>query len=184
MAYIVGQILGVIASCFSLVGPFFKKKWMMLVTVIVANALVTLNFFLIKQIGSAVFLNLVAVVQGTVSLYHVRKETKITLFEKILFLILYLGLGTWGMVSAPGFVWEISVKNLIETMPIIGALFLMIGVFVRDEQKTRVFGVCNNVLWIVYDAIIGTTAIFAPGFGLISNVSALYKYRKKGTKKV
>ena len=178
MEYIIGQILGVIASCFSLVGPFFKRKWMMLVNVMVANSLIALNFLLIGQIGSAIFLNLVAVAQGMVSLYHVRKETKITLFEKILFICLYVGLGFWGMVSAPGFAWELSLKNLLETMPIIGSLFLMIGVFVRDEQKTRALGLCNNILWIIYDAIIGTTAILGPCFAFISNFSALWKYRK------
>lgn len=179
MNYIIGQSLGLIASCGSMISPFFKKKWMMLVNTIVANTLVALNFLLIGQIGSAIFLNLVAVVQGAVSLYHIRTETRINLFEKIIFLLLYVGLGVTGIVTAPDFVWEISAKNLIEILPIGGALFLMIGVFVRDEQKTRAFGLCNNILWITYDAIIGTTAIFGPAFGLISNISALYKYRKR-----
>ena len=61
----------------------------------------------------------------------------------------------------------------------IGALLLMISVFVPDEQATRKWLLGNAIIWTVYTAIVGSTAFFTDLVCVISTSTALYKYRKK-----
>ncbi|MBO4938963.1 MAG: YgjV family protein [Oscillospiraceae bacterium] len=179
MNYIIGQILGLCSTVCTIILPFFRKKWQILALNIAVNALLTLNFLLIGQFGSAAFLCLVAVGQSIVSIVHNVKKTKVTTPETILFFILYVGFGFFGIVTAPGFVMELNRTNLLELLPIIGALMLMISVFAQDEQTTRKWLLANALIWTVYTAIVGSTAFFTDLVAAISTASALYKYRKE-----
>ena len=177
--YILGQVLGVIVTILCLVGPFFKKKWMMLVNSSVATLLASINLLLIGAGLSSVIVNIVALPQIFVSLYHVLKGTKVKKWENILFMILFIGCGLFSYFSDPNFVPEISFRNFIELFPTGGAAFFCIGTFTRDEQKTRKWGIANNLLWLVYYASVLSTTAFSQVFSLVANVSALIAYRKK-----
>ena len=179
MSYIIGQILGLMSTVCTIILPFLKKKWQILTANIAVNLLICLNMLLIGQFGSAAFLCLVAVVQSAVSIGHSTKGTKVGLGEAILFTVLYLGFGFLGIFTAPGFVWEINLHNLIELMPIIGALLLMVSVFSPNEQTTRKWLLGNAIIWTVYTAIVGSTAFFTDLICVFSTSMALYKYRKK-----
>ena len=142
------------------------------------NAMNGLNFLLIGQAGSAVFLCLVAIVQSLVSMWHERRKTAVSSLETILFFVLYVGFGFYGMFSSEGFVWALNWHNLLELLPVVGALMLMLSVFTKDEQRTRVYLLLNGAAWAVYTAVIGATAFFAATAAMISTVVALWKYRK------
>ena len=179
MQYIIGQILGIGSTVCTIILPFFKKKWQILAANILVNLLISLNFILIGKIGSAAFLCMVAIAQSIVSMVHDTKGTPISLVEKILFLLLYVGFGFFGIVTAPGFVRELNTTNLLELMPIVGALMLMFSVFSKDEQTMRKFLLANATIWTIYTAIVGSTAFFTDLVCMISTTSALIKYRKK-----
>jgi hypothetical protein len=179
MSYIIGQFLGICSTVCTIILPFLKKKWQLLIANILVNLLICLNMILIGQFGSAAFLCLVAVVQSIVSIGHSTKGTKVSLTEAIIFTVLYVGAGAFGIITAPGFVWEVNASNLLELMPIIGALLLMVSVFSPDEQTTRKWLLGNAIIWTVYTAIVGSTAFFTDLVAVISTSSALYKYRKK-----
>ena len=83
------------------------------------------------------------------------------------------------MFTAPGFVWAINTANLLELMPIVGALMLMFSVFSRDEQTLRKFLLATATIWTIYTAIVGSTAFFADFIAMCSTAVALIKYRKK-----
>lgn len=179
MAYKLGQMLGIAATLLCIAIPFWKKKWQMLVNTIVVNLFVALNFILIGRIGSAFVMCLIAVVQSIVALVHNLRDTLVRRWEQLLFLALYVGLGFYSIVSAPGFVPEISFTNLLELLPIAAAAVLVISVFIRDEQQTRKMNLLNALLWFVYDAIVGATAVFSQLISIAANVTAIVKYRKK-----
>lgn len=179
MAYILGQIFGLLSTVCTVILPFFKKKGQILALNIGINLLVAGNMVLIGQIGSAIFLCLVAVVQSVVSMVHDTKGTPVSLAEKILFLVLYVGFGFFGIVTAPGFVPQLSWDNVLELLPILGALMLMFSVFSKDEQTLRKFLLANATIWTVYTAIIGSTVFFTDLASTISTAAALYKYRKR-----
>ena len=179
MAYIIGQIFGLLTIVCSLILPFMKKKWQLLSTNIAINGLVILNLVLIGQFGSGCYLCMVAIVQSGLALLRTKSDKQVGILETILFTIAYVGFGFFGIITAPGFVPEINYRNLLELLPICGALSQMICVFVRDEQATRRWILATSLFWLVYSTAIGSSVAFNDLLSVISTVSALYKYRKK-----
>lgn len=175
--YILGQSCGLIGTIITIIQPQFRKKEQILICGILVNTMSALNFALIGQTGSAVSLCLIAIVQSVVSIWHERNKTAVSSPETILFFLLYVGFGFYGMISFEGFVWEINRHNLIELLPIIGALMLMLSVFAKGEQKTRLFLLFNGLAWVVYTAIIGATTFFSSTVSMLSTIIALWKYR-------
>ena len=106
-----------------------------------------------------------------------RRDTEIAKWETVLFFLLYLGAGFYGMITSAGFVWGINAHNLLELLPIIGALLLMLSVFAKTEQKTRAFLFCNGAVWAVYCAIIGAATFFTALAAMVSSAVAMWKYR-------
>ena len=179
MKYLIGQIIGILATATDISIPQFKKKWQMLVANILVNTLLGLNLVFLEEIGSGIYLFAVAVVQAIVNLVHTLKEQPPKKWEYILFFCLYVGLGFYGLVTSPGFVPGINGKNLLELLPIIGAVFSMLFVSTREEGKARKFLMCCNVCWAVYHGIIGSTAIFGAIFSGISCTIAILRDHKQ-----
>lgn len=177
--YYFGQACGIIGTLITIIQPQFRDRWKILVCTILVNGLNAVNFACIGQIGSSVYLCLVAVAQGFVALGHTRRNTQVSAMESVLFFALYMGFGFYGMLAAPGFVWGIGWQNLLELLPIIGALMLMLSVFAKTEQKTRLFLLLNGAAWLVYTAVIGAAAFFTSLVAILSAGSALWKYRNK-----
>ena len=182
MKYWIGQLIGLLATATDISIPEFKKKWQMLVANILVNTLLGLNLLFLEEIGSGIYLFMVAVVQAVVNLIHTLKEKKPQKWEYVLFFCLYVGLGFYGLATAPGFVFGINGKNLLELLPITGAVFSMLFVSTREENKARKFLMCCNVCWAVYHTIIGSTAVFGAIFSGISCLIAIVRERKKQKK--
>ena len=179
MTYHLGQFFGLLATAASIILPLYKKKWMMLVTTALINIFMALNFILIGEIGSAAALCAVATVQCFVSLSHTLKNKAPARWETVLFLLLYLGFGFFGMMSAPGFVFGLSAHNLLELLPILGSLCSMTFVFIRNEQTARWVLLVTCTVWSVYTAIVGATTFFAQFVSLLTTVAALWKYHRR-----
>ena len=179
MNYWIGQGFGVLSTITDISLPLFKKKWQMLVANFAVNTFLMLNLVFLGQIGSGIFLFLVAMVQALVNLVHTLREKDPSKWEYALFFCLYVGLGFYGLFSAPGFVPGINGKNLLELLPILGAVFSMLFVSTRDEQKSRVFLLVCSSLWTVYHAIILSTSFFGSFVGVITCIIAMIRDRKK-----
>ena len=82
MQYILGQILGILATMVSILMPMLRKKWQMLGATIACNLLLALNFILIGQLGSGAYLCFVAIVQSVVSMRHTVNKTKASAWEQ------------------------------------------------------------------------------------------------------
>ena len=177
--YILGQILGLIGTAVTIATPQFRTKLQILLCNASVNALNALSFAMLSQTGSAVYLCLIAIVQTLVSMWHEKKQTAVLLWETILFFILYAGFGFYGMISSDGFVWAITTHNLLQLLPIIGAVMLMFSVFAKGEQKTRLFIMFNGSAWAIYSAIVGSTVFFTAFIAVLSNGFAMWKYRER-----
>ena len=179
MSYMLGQFFGLLTPVCSIITPFLKKKWQLLVANILINLLVILNLVLIGQFGSGSFLCMVAIVQSGIMLFRTNKEQKPSVAETVIFTVAYVFFGLFGIATAPGFVPAINYENLLELLPILGALAQMVSVFVRDEQETRKWLLCNTIFWMIYAAAVGSSVFFNDFLAFLSISSALYKYRKK-----
>ncbi|MBQ9945531.1 MAG: YgjV family protein [Clostridia bacterium] len=167
MAYYIGQALGIIVTIGAILTLQLKNKKHMLLVSAAVNILAALNILLLDSFSSGVIINLVAVIQIIFSLYHDKKETEVRTWEKILFLALYVAGGAIG-ISAP-----------IDVLSIVAAIFYMLAMFQKKEQRIRIFLMGNMLSWTVYHAVLGSTAIFAQLAGIISSVIALIRYRNK-----
>lgn len=167
MAYIVAQTFGILAAVCCFVGPLFKKKQQMLINAAVANLFTAVNFAMLGELGSGIVMNGVAVVQIGFSVWHIRKNTRVTMPENIVFLVLYVVLGAFGY------------HKPIDILPIVGAVILMFSIFQKDEQKTRVLYLGNAFAWLTYDLLIGSAAALSQIATICTTSAALYKYRKQ-----
>ncbi len=168
--YIIGQMFGLLATVCCFIGPFWKTKQQMLINSIAANLFTAFNFFLIGEVGSAIFLNAVAIVQMFFSMYHLNKNTKVTAVENVVFLILYITCGIMGYAKS------------LDILPIIGSVLFMIGVFEKSPQISRKWSLANASIWLVYDIAVGAAAALSQVFSIIAIIFALYKYRRKSDK--
>ena len=180
---LIGQIFGICATIVGIALPVFKKKWQMLVMSICNNVFNALNLIFLKEIGSGIFLFVVACAQAVVNLIHALRDKDGKAFEKILFAVLYLGLGFYGLISREGYVPGFNWGNMLELLPIIAAVMNMLFVFSRGENKARVFFILCNALWLVYFIIIRSTSGFGAGFSVASGLVALIVSIRKGAAK-
>ena len=179
MRYFIGQGFGILSTITDILLPQFPKKWQMLIANICVNLFLGLNLVFLNQIGSGIFLFAVAVVQAVVNLIHTLKEQPPKKWEYVLFFCLYVGLGFYGLVSAPGFVFAINGKNLLELLPIIGAVFSMLFVSTREERIARRYLMVCNIMWATYHTIIGSTAVLGAIFSGVSCMIAIIRDYKK-----
>lgn len=167
MRYYIGQAFGLLAAAGSLLCPVWKKKWQMLVTSAAASLMAALNFFFLNEMGTGIILNLVAVAQVGCSLWHLRRGTPVSTAENIAFFVVYIVCGSLGYRS-----WR-------DLLPIVAVVFFMLGVFQRDEQKTRLLVLGNAAAWLTYDLIIASGAAIGQAITIGVTAAALLKYGKK-----
>lgn len=166
MSYWIAQAFGVLVTIGVIATLQMKKKKQMLVISVAVNALSAANILLLDGFNSGVIVCCVAVLQLIVSIWHEFKQTEVSLAEKIIFLILYVGGGV------------IGIKAPLDVLSTVAALFYMLAVFQKKEQNIRLMLLVNLSTWTVYHAIIGSTAVFAQIAGIISSLIALFRYRK------
>ena len=154
MNYWIGQAFGIAATIAGVSVPVFKKKWQMLVLSLANNIFGALNLVFLDAIGSGIFLFAVAAVQALVNIGHSLRNTSGKTPEKIIFVILYLGLGFYGLFTGPNYVPGVNVQNLIELLPIIAAVMNMCFVFSPGEKQARIFFILCNAMWMFYYIII------------------------------
>ena len=132
-----------------------------------ANFLSIIVFLLLNGFGSAVTVNIIAVVQCAINGYLSYKGREASVIQKANFMSLFLISGFLGF------------KVPLDIMPIAASLVFAWSAS-KKEQYIRIFLLVNVLLWIVYDVIIGTTAVFGQIFSLISILISLYRFRSNG----
>lgn len=166
--YIAGQIVGVLVTITVIIIQQLKKRTQILWASVLVNMLGALNVYLLSgSLGSGVIVNFVAIAQILIALWHEKRSTDETLIEKIIFLILYVGVGI------------ICYKSPIDILAILAAVFYMVAMLQKDEQKIRLCLLANMTSWTIYHGILLSTGIFAQLAGIVSAVIALIRYRKK-----
>ena len=184
MDYVIAQSVGMIATVMAVITPLMKRKGQMLAVNFINNLCLTLNMVFLHQIGSGVFLCIVAMVQIIVNAIHLLRGTKGKAVETLVFLLLYLGFGFFGLVTAPDFVLAVNGKNLLELLPIVGAVSNMCLIAVPNVQWARFFHLCCSGAWMVYFAIIGSTAAIGSLVSVGSAVLGMARNWKKSGERV
>lgn len=161
------QILGLIVTFFAVAAMQLKKKRQILAFCFIANALNILMYFIIDGFSSAMAVSIIAASQCAINCFLAFKNKDAGVLQKIIFTVLFLGSGL------------MQFKGWLDILPLAGALTFMLSVFQTKEQNMRIFSLLNCCCWLVYNCIIGSTALFAQLISLISISVALYRFRKK-----
>lgn len=168
MTYYIGQGLGILAVVMTILLFQLKTKKQMLCANIISNLSSAGNvLFVDGEFNSAVIICLIAIVQIIVSHIHDIKGTEVPLFEKIIFLVLYIVGGLVGFTGPK------------EILPIIAAIFYMFAMFQKDPQKIRYILLGNMSPWVIYMLFPFKTTVFAQIAGIISSVIGILRYRKQ-----
>ena len=169
MLYWIAQFFGILIFIGSVVGMQLKNKRHIILVSAVVNILSALNILFLDQFGSGVIINLIAVLQVILALYHDRKGTEPSRAEKIVFLIVYIVCGL------------ISFRQGLDILPIVAVIFYMAAIFQKEEQRLRMYMLGNAAAWTIYHGIIGSTAVIGQIANGCSAMIALWRYYKKNT---
>ncbi len=164
--YLFAQILGVVASGIAIFAIQMKKGWQILLLTMFANLFSVVVFLLLNGFSSAVTVSVIAAVQCGINAYLSYNGKEVSVVQKTIFTTLFLINGV------------VSYTVLLDILPIAASLIFAWSTFQKEEQQIRLFFLLNALLWIVYDAIIGTTAVIGQLFSLVSILVAIYRYRK------
>ena len=180
MQEILGQIFGIIIMILCVMNTQFPKRWQMLLCSALVNLFSSLNQLLVGSGLTACFLCAVATVHCAINSYKAKKEISERLWEKILFIALYLT--AWGI----GFVF--SLKNgtslYLDLLILIATIFFIGIVLLPKERDMRLCTLGNSIIYFTYDTINLNIAAIAKLFSIISVIVALIRYRSREKKQL
>ena len=167
MVYYIAQFAGILVTVGAIVSMQLKQKKHIMPLHIMMNVCGALNILLLDKFGTGVVINLVAVVQVLLSMWHDRKNTEPSKKEIAAFFVIYMACGL------------ISFHSWLDILPIIAVIFYLFAVFQKDEQRLRCFMLGNGVSWLIYHGVLGSTVVFAQIASIASALVGLYRYRKQ-----
>lgn len=170
MLFIIAQIIGVIVLVITVIGIQFKTKEKILFFQIIANSLVSIQYFLLNALtgGIIAFIN---VIRCIIFYYYKKKDKKPSLTFLIIFIIcaIICGIVTW--------------QNGYSIMPIIASVVFTYGLWQDDVKITRICIAITEANWTIYNIIVQAYAgALQAGADCISALIALVRYKQKNIK--
>ena len=74
----------------------------------------------------------------------------------------------------------LNIEKIYDILPLIAAMLCMTTLLQKNEQKIRMFNIVNSMTWIIYDFIVGSTAVYSQLLFLFMNFVSLIAYKYKG----
>ena len=171
MLLIVSQIIGLAAVGLYLLSYKLKKRKQIVWVTCISNALYVLQYVLLGAFSGAVM-----DFMSTVSSFLATKKNS-PCFKRHGRLIVISNLA---VITAVGLVSAVLQQDLIELLPIAGALFQTGGLWFDDEQTIRKFGLCSAPFWLIYNFISQAYgAALGSVIAIISILIAMARFRNK-----
>lgn len=167
MLFILAQIIGFIILGITVISIHFKSKEKILLSQIIANVLVSIQYFLLN-----------AITGGVVAIFNVIRCIIFYLYKKknkepsIIFLIIFIIIAiTSGILS-----WQ----NIFSIIPIIAAIIFTYGIWQDNIKITRICTAITAGNWTVYNIIVSAfTGAVQSVSECISAIIAIIRDRKK-----
>ena len=171
MTLIISQIIGLAAVGLYLLSYQLKKRKQIVWTTFFSNALYVLQYILLKAFSGAVMDALCAVGSFFAGKKHMPKLKPY---------IKWIATANLVVIATAGVSIAIAQRDIVELLPVVGALLQTGGLFCEDEQNIRKFGLCGTPFWLVYNFI---SQAYGAALGsvliIVSAVTAMIRYRKK-----
>lgn len=167
--YILGQVLGILVTVGCILASQFPKRWHMLLFSSLCNLLSGCNYFFVTggRALSVVLSCLVATVHCFVAHLYARRDRSEPVWEKCIAGVLYVA------------AWAIGYRVPMDFFPLVGTVFFMLSSFAGREQRMRLFSLLNALTYVVYNAILLNSAIFAQIISATSILIALIRYGRR-----
>ena len=166
---IVEKILVIAAMLFSLAAVAMKKSQQIFILSAIANLLTCSSFFVLGGAFSGMIISLVGGLQCIVAAIYAGKDKAFPLKWKIIFFVLYSACG----IS--------NIKAMYDFLPFMASMLCMLAIFQKHPQKIRLLNSMNSATWIVYNYIVGSTALYSQILFLMMNIVTMFLYRNKNT---
>lgn len=167
---IIAQIIGITAVALYLLSFQLKKRGNIVVATCASNCLYVLQYLMLGAFSGAV-LDILSTIS---SFFAAKKNTpRFKPFAKWIALLLMMS------IVGAGLTITIAQRNLVELLPIAGALFQAGGLWFEKEQTIRKFALLGAPFWLVYNSIsMAYGAAVGAALTMVSAVVALVRYRK------
>ena len=171
MVLIISQVIGLTAVGLYLLSYQLKNRKQIVWTTFFSNFLYVLQYILLKAFSGAAMDGLCAV--G--SFFAGKKHS-----PKLRPYIKWIATINLVVIAVAGVSIAIAQRNIVELLPVVGALLQTGGLFCEDEQSIRKFGLIGTPFWLVYNFIAQAYgAAIGTVFIMVSAVTAMMRYRKK-----
>ena len=161
------KIFAIAAMLFALVAVAMKKSWQIFALSAVANLLTCSSFFVLGGAVSGMAISLVGGVQCIVATIYASKGKSFPIYMKIVFFVLYAVFG----IS--------NIKAMYDILPFIASMLCMTAIFQKHPQRIRLLNSLNAATWIVYNYIVGSTALYSQIIFFLMNIITMFTYRNK-----
>ena len=164
---LVEKIFVIVAMVFALTAVAMKKSWQMFLLSAISNLLTCSSFLVLGGAMSGMAISLVAGLQCVVATIYATKDKVFPLGWKIAFFVIYTVCG----IS--------NIKAVYDVLPFVASMLCMWSLFQKHPQNVRFLNSMNSITWIIYNAIVGSTAFYTQILFLMMNVVTMITYRKK-----
>ncbi len=171
MLFVFSQIIGFVAMGLYLLSYQLKKRRQIVWVTCISNALYVFQYILLGAFSGAIMDFL-----STVFSFLAAKKNDAP-FKKYTKWLVALSIT---VITVVGLISAFVQKDLLELLPIAGAIFQTGGLWCENEQTIRKFGLCSAPFWLVYNFM---SQAYGPTLGsvfaIVSIIVAMVRYRKK-----
>ena len=170
MSFIIAQICGLIAFVIVVLSVHFKSKESIVMCVILANLIMSVEYFLLNAITGAV-VAILCTVRCIVFYVYKKKNLKPSLITLIIFEIVTIVTGI------------ISWQNIWSLLPIFAALIYTYGLWQDNVTVIRITTGIVGLNWTIYDLVVKAFVGAIQDLSqFISAMVSLYRERKSNIK--
>ena len=162
----VERVFVIAATAFALLSVTMKKSWQIFVVSAIANLLMCLSYLVLGGAMSGMFISLVGALQCIVAAVYALKDEAFNFKLKIVFFVLYTAFG----IS--------NIRAVYDLLPFVASMLCMTALFQKKKKKIRLFNIMNSITWIIYNFIVGSTALYTQILFLIMNTVTMITYSK------
>lgn len=169
MLFILAQICGVIVLILTVISVQFKTKEKIVMCMVFANIVVTIQYFLLNAITGAV-VSIINVIRCIIFYYYKKKDKKPSLIVLLIFEIVAIvsGIMSW--------------QNMWSVIPIVVTLIYTYGLWQDNVKVIRITTAIAGLGWAIYNIVVmAFVGAIQSVSQLISAMIALIK-NKEGTK--
>ncbi len=168
---IASQLIGLGAVGLYLLSYQLKKRRQIVWVTCISNALYVLQYVLLGAFSGAVMDSL-----STVGSFFAGKKNspKFRPYTKL------IAAANLIVITAAGLIIAAVRKDLLELLPIAGALFQTGGLWCEKEQTIRRFGLCSAPFWLIYNFLSQAYgACVGSVLAIASIIISMIRYREK-----